>query len=197
MGYSGVIFAMMESAKEIEKQRKINKLNTMKKEEIYVVIDSEEKRLRAIQILSDAKENISTFDLSIEFSEKHKYLRLDSNNQWFIFSYMFSTDTEINLDQLEQMLSPKQEIKMELDALKLIAESYGFELVEKEREIKVGDFGKFSSENGSVCSYGFLYKMRGIKSGIIYVENNKDITNHWSKFHHLTDEEKQQIQENW
>jgi hypothetical protein len=197
MGYSGVIFAMMESAKEIEKQRKINKLNTMKKEEIYVVIDSEEKRLRAIQILSDAKENISTFDLSMDFSEKHKYLRLDSNNQWFIFSYMFSTDTEINLDQLEQMLSPKQEIKMELDALKLIAESYGFELVEKEREIKVGDFGKFSSENGSVCSYGFLYKMRGIKSGIIYVENNKDITNHWSKFHHLTDEEKQQIQENW
>ena len=140
MGYSGVIFAMMESAKEIEKQRKINKLNTMKKEEIYVVIDSEEKRLRAIQILSDAKENISTFDLSMDFSEKHKYLRLDSNNQWFIFSYMFSTDTEITLDQLEQMLLPKQEIKMELDALKLIAESWGFELVEKKREIKVGNF---------------------------------------------------------
>jgi hypothetical protein len=91
----------------------------------------------------------------------------------------------------------KEEIKMPLDALKLIAESYGFELVEKEREIKVGDFGKFSSENGSVCSYGFLYKMKNIESGIIYVENNKDITNHWSKFHHLTDEEKQQIQENW
>lgn len=44
MGYSGVMFAMIESAKEIEKQRKIDKLNTMKKEEIYVVIDSEEKQ---------------------------------------------------------------------------------------------------------------------------------------------------------
>jgi hypothetical protein len=168
----------------------------MKKEEIYVVIDSEEKRQRAIQILSDAKENISTFDSSFEFSERYKYLKLDSNNQWFIFSCMFSTDTELSLDQLEQLLSPKQEVKMELDALKLIAESYGFELIEKTREIKVGDFGKFSSENGSVCAYGFLYKMTNIESGIIYVENNKDITNHWSKFHHLTDEEKANIQKN-
>ena len=89
------------------------------------------------------------------------------------------------------------EKEIKLDALKLIAESYGFELVEKKREIKVGDFGKFSSENGSVCSYGFLCKMTDIKSGIIYVENNKDITNHWSKFYHLTDEEKQAITEKW
>ncbi len=115
----------------------------MKKENIYVVIDSEEKRLKAIKILSDAKENISTFDSSFEFSERYKYLKLDSNNQWFIFSRMFSTDTELSLDQLEQLLNPKEEVKMELDALKLIAESYGFELIEKPREIKVGDFGKF------------------------------------------------------
>jgi len=170
----------------------------MKKEEIYVVIDSEEKRQRAIKILTDAKENISIFDSSFEFSERYKYLKLDRNNQWFIFSScMFSTETEINLDQLEQLLNPIQEVKMELDALKLIAESYGFELVEKPREIKVGDFGKFSSENGSVCSYGFLYKMKDIKSDIIYVENNKDITNHWSNFCHLTDEEKEQLTKNW
>jgi hypothetical protein len=163
----------------------------MKKEEIYVVIDSEEKRLRAIQILSDAKENISTFDVSMGFSEKHKYLRLDSNNQWFIFSYIFSTDTEITLDQLEQMLSPKQEIKMELNALKLIAESYGFELVEKEREIKVGDFGKFwDFDSNEICVYRFFERKEGDK----YVDN---FNTSWKNFAHLTEEEKQQIQENW
>jgi hypothetical protein len=163
----------------------------MKKEEIYVVIDSEEKRLRAIQILSDAKENISTFDLSFEFSEKHKYLRLDSNNQWFIFSYMFSTDTEINLDQLEQILNPIKEVGMSLDALKLIAESWGFELVEKEREIKVGDFGKFwDNDWNEVYVYRFFEKKEGNK----YIDN---CSTHWLNFSHLTDEEKANIQQNW
>jgi hypothetical protein len=170
----------------------------MKKEEIYVVIDSEEKRLRAIQILSDAKENISTFDLSIEFSEKHKYLRLDSNNQWFIFSYVFSTDTEITLNQLEQMLNPIKEVGMSLDALKLIAESWGFELVEKEREIKVGDFGKFWDWREKDCCFGFLYKIIGtLDTGFIYAEDGNDIITHWSNFTHLTDEEKANIQQNW
>jgi hypothetical protein len=177
--------------KEIKKINKKLKLNTMKKEEIYVVIEDEEKRLRAIQILTDAKENISTFDLSFEFSEKHKYLRLDSNNQWFIFSYMFSTDTEITLDQLEQMLSPIKEVGMSLDALKLIAESWGFELVEKEREIKVGDFGKFWDWREKDCCFGFLteFEDRGFR--------DKFHDTSWNNFTHLTDEEKQQIQENW
>jgi hypothetical protein len=165
----------------------------MKKEEIYVVIDSEEKRKRAVFILENAEENIG----DTNFDEKYKYLRFDTSNEWNTFSFVWTSETEINLDELNELLNPKKEVKMELDALKLIAESYGFELVEKTREIKVGDFGKFSSENGSVCAYGFLYKMTNIESGIIYVENNKDITNHWSKFHHLTDEEKANIQKNW
>jgi hypothetical protein len=173
----------------------------MKKEEIYVVIDSEEKRLRAIQILSDAREKISTFDLSFEFSEKHKYLRLDSNNQWFIFSYVFSTDTELSLDQLEQILSPKQEIKMELDALKLIAESWGFELVEKKREIKVGDFGKFwDSDNANFYLIGFLELINKDDELI----NKDDLCKYKRKdgtlfryFAHLTEEEKTDIQQNW
>jgi len=169
----------------------------MKKEEIYVVIDSEEKRLRAIQILSDAKENISTCDLSMDFSEKHKYLRLDSNNQWFIFSYMFSTDTEITLDQLEQMLNPIKEVGMSLDALKLIAESWGFELVEKPREIKVGDFGKFWDNDNKDCCFGFLHTIDNDLGSFDLCSFESGAGLYWSKFHHLTDEEKQQIQENW
>jgi hypothetical protein len=190
MGYSGVIFAMMESAKEIEKQRKINKLNTMKKEEVYVVIDSEEKRLRAIQILSDAKEEIlSGSVLNGKFNGKVT-LGVFSN-LWQDINTNFKT--EISLDQLEQLLSPKQEIKMELDALKLIAESWGFELVEKKREIKVGDFGHFWDIDMPYLNVGFI------------VEVNKDnklpykssFSSLWTNFRHLTDEEKANIQENW
>jgi hypothetical protein len=85
----------------------------------------------------------------------------------------------------------KEEIKMPLDALKLIAESWGFELVEKEREIKVGDFGKFW-DNG-IETYIFDFVKEKKENGFIdgfHVQC-------WDNFAHLTDEEKQQIQENW
>ena len=89
----------------------------------------------------------------------------------------------------------KEEIKMPLDALKLIAESWGFELVEKEREIKVGDFGKFECPNRIGFSFGFLKKIESIGSFIEVTKVN--FISSWSNFRHLTDEEKQQIQENW
>lgn len=85
----------------------------------------------------------------------------------------------------------KEEIK--LDALKLIAESYGFELVEKKREPKVGDFGKFCDEQGKFRYLGFIENINikdvypfKLKGGSIY-----------KNFSHLTDEEKKQIQKNW
>ena len=101
----------------------------MKKEEIYVVIDDEQKRQRAIQILTDAREVIdwSNFELG-------EILKFDSvAKDWFLTTEEFKESLqETTLDQLEQLFNLKQEIK--LDALKLIAESYGFELVEKKRE---------------------------------------------------------------
>jgi hypothetical protein len=198
----------------------------MKKEEIYVVIDSEEKRLRAIEILTDAKESIYKFSDMLEVYTT-PFLLSFSKAEWCI---ILRIDDEINisLDQLEQLLSPKQgyicpqtkiqcddeccvsaedchitssldsgivdcepkqEIKMELDALKLIAESYGFELVEKKREIKVGDFGKFWVKYEENPLFGFL---RDTVCG--YTDSMGRI---WDNFRHLTDEEKQQIQENW
>jgi hypothetical protein len=85
----------------------------------------------------------------------------------------------------------KEEIKMPLDALKLIAESWGFELVEKEREIKVGDFGKFwDYDSNEICVYRFLERKEGDK----YVDN---FSTSWKNFAHLTDEEKANIQQNW
>jgi hypothetical protein len=166
----------------------------MKKEEIYVVIDSEEKRLRAIQILSDAGEKIWEASCIFEIYSEPFILAMSENKEWCA---MIRIDDEINisLDQLEQMLLPKQEIKMELDALKLIAESYGFELVDKKREIKVGDFGKFWSDNN--CYFvGFLQDVYKISETNKCVFQMKDYGT-FCYFAYLTDEEKANIQENW
>ena len=88
----------------------------------------------------------------------------------------------------------KQEIK--LDALKLIAESYGFELVEKNREIKVGDFGKFWGNHEELSThYDFISDIDNqTKLGTIYCTSTIES---FRNFRHLTDAEKAQITENW
>lgn len=165
----------------------------MKKEEIYVVIDNEEKRLRAIKILTDAKEGIYQNSMLFQSDIKNfKLLHFTTN--WALSAFLVNK-TEITLDQLEELLNPKQEVKMELDALKLIAESYGFELVEKKREIKVGDFGKFESESRIYSTFGFLKNIN--EQGMLFVEETQGIISNWSNFRHLTDEEKKEITENW
>jgi len=157
----------------------------MKKEEIYVVIDSEEKRKRAVKILTDAGENIG----DTNFYENYKYLRFGT--KWNIFSINWSSQEEITLDQLEQLLNPKEEVKMELDTLKLIAESYGFYLVEKPREIKVGDFGKFW-DCGTTCPvYGYL---QFISKGV-YIYSPESGSS-FRNFAHLTEDEKAQLIKN-
>lgn len=160
----------------------------MKKEEIYVVIDSEEKRLRAIQILTDEK-IISYSSLLHEGGGGKLTFDIDAWNLPSL-SYLLENKTQITLDQLEELLNPKQEVKMELDALKLIAESYGFELVEKKREIKVGDFGKFWDNELKFFFCGFVSEFSELG-----FKNFFNAT--WSNFAHLTDEEKKEIQENW
>jgi hypothetical protein len=164
----------------------------MKKEEVYVVIDSEEKRLRAIQILSDAGEKIWEDSCLFEIYSEPFILAMSKNKEWCV---MIRIDDEINisLDQLEQILSPIKEVGMSLDALKLIAESWGFKLVKEEREIKVGDFGKFW-DDGSCVVYGFLESISDVEPKLIYKRKAGAL---YINFAHLTDEEKQQITENW
>jgi len=161
----------------------------MKKEEIYVVIDSEEKRKRAIKILTDAGEKFWEHS-QIFFNNATGCLICRRDNLWYLLATR-STKQEINLDQLEELLNPKQEVKMELDALKLIAESYGFELVEKPREIKVGDFGKFWDSPCTCPVYGYL---QFISKGIYCYSPASGSS--YRNFAHLTNEEKEQLTKN-
>jgi len=129
----------------------------MKKEEVYVVIDSEEKRLRAIKILSDAGEDMGVNkEVSMRTSKNLKYLVFYCDETWLVHINNHDRQ-EISLDQLEQLLSPKQE-PMKLDALKLIAESYGFELVEKKfyKNIKRFIIWKSHKKNKRSLDVNFL-----------------------------------------
>lgn len=84
------------------------------------------------------------------------------------------------------------EKEIKLDALKLIAESYGFELVKKERKKEIGNFGKYWSDNEKKCNYGFL-----TSKAVNGFFTNNDTCFAYANFAHLTDEEKQAITENW
>lgn len=168
----------------------------MKKEEIYVVIDSEEKRLRAIQILTDAGETIlNTSSLLDEFTVLMELKFYSSNNYWWITSFG-TKPYKITLDKLEQLLKPNfvvKEVVLSIEELKTQAESLGFELVKKERQIKVGDFGKFWDGKDFIV-YGFLESISEVEPKFIYKRKSGAS---YINFAHLTDEEKQQIQENW
>lgn len=160
----------------------------MKKEEIYVVIDSKEKQKRAIQILTDAGEKVWEHS-QIFFNNATGCLICRRDNLWYLLATR-STKQEINLNELEEILAPKQEIK--LDSLKLIAESYGFELVEKTREIKVGDFGIFWDSTCTCPVYGYL---QFISIGVYCYSPTSGSS--YRNFRHLTNKEKSQITENW
>lgn len=161
----------------------------MKKDKIYVVIDSKQKRLRAIQILNDA-------GVEIRFSMGDRAYYMKFQNGYFFdfngFSRPKSEYTEITLDQLEQLLANDFDFEfLKIEDLKEQAALLGYELVKKKREVKVGDFGKFWDEIVEDCVFGFLTEI-GIDGFF-----DKFYTASWKNFAHLTDEEKQQIKENW
>jgi hypothetical protein len=157
----------------------------MKKEEIYVVIDNEEKRLRALGILERAGEKV--WKESCLLTNKADGSRILLSEKGWSYSGTLERKTEITLAQLEQLLIPMSQ----LGKLKQQAELLGYELVEKKREIKVGDFGVFfHNDYDGVVLYDFLSEIEKGK----YVDNDG---NTWDNFRHLTDEEKERVQNNW
>jgi hypothetical protein len=77
----------------------------MKKEDIYVEINNEEDRLRAIQILEKAVEKIYPREDAMKFSYVHNSL-VKHNNGWLI-NTMQAGRTKITLFELDVLLTPK------------------------------------------------------------------------------------------
>jgi len=164
----------------------------MKKENIYVTIDCEEKRLRAIEILEKANAPIRrTSFLYSNVSDFFKYLSIDNVGVWTLFCVI--NDKEITLDELEELLIPNCQVKdviLSLDELKAQADKLGFDLVEKPYEAKVGDFGVFKKSD---CDFEYIGFLDDISDEKFYMKKNIP----WDSFRKLTDEEKTKIQEAW
>jgi hypothetical protein len=166
----------------------------MIKEEIYVVIDSEMKRQKALYILSNANEKV--FDNSFLKSNFFTtfFLALDSVSEKWRSLGVRPRKTKITLEELEAILNPNYAVKdvhLTIDELKAQAEMLGFELVKKERKPKVGEFGVFWDDSKyKIHVYDFIHN----------IENDVFTAKYsavWKNFRHLTEEEKQEIQMNW
>ena len=166
----------------------------MKKEQIYVTIDDEEKRLRAIEILEKAGEEICQGSNFFRPYLHEMQICFDSElDEWG--EYQWKDKAQISLDRLESFMLPNYQVKdviLSLDELKQQAEKLGYDLVEKPYEPKVGDFGIFWDDKEENFISGFMTEIH--KRSTTYKVNNY---NWWLNFRKLTDEEKQKIQESW
>ena len=104
----------------------------MKKNEIYVVINSEKKRQKALQILSSEKVSNHSI-LKSKFFTTFFLVQAPVSKEWCSLGVLYKYDivqdkTKITLEELESILST-----MTIDELKAQAEMLGFELVKKER----------------------------------------------------------------
>jgi len=164
----------------------------MKKENIYVTIDCEEKRLRAIEIIEKAGEEIyEDSGLLKVFSIGNLYFAKETHTWCYVYGFL--EETEITLDQLEELLLPNYQVKdviLSLDELKAQADKLGCQLVEKPYEAKVGDFGVFKKSD---CDFEYIEFLDDISDENFYMKNNIP----WDSFRKLTDEEKTKIQEAW
>ena len=78
----------------------------MKKEEIYVEITNEQERLRAIEILQNAREEIWEDSSATTVIGKYKYLKFTTDGWWIGTSP--NDRSKITLDELKALLTPKK-----------------------------------------------------------------------------------------
>jgi hypothetical protein len=150
----------------------------MKKEEVYVVIDSEPKRLRAIHKLRYYKEPI--FSLSDIFSENPYNKCLEFyDDEWIVLGYDdkdIKKKTEISLDQLDQMLNPQFVVKdviLPFEELQKQAELHGWKLVKEEQEnynLEIKKLDKLKNQlfiGKVICELGFKKTIELLKESKI------------------------------
>lgn len=99
----------------------------MKKEEIYVIIDNDEKRNKAVEILTDAGEAIWDSESAMQYTQGYNYLTFDADDMdWYTVSddvIEIGGLTEITLDQLEELL--RKEGKQKVSGKKELIEING------------------------------------------------------------------------
>lgn len=78
----------------------------MKKEEIYVEITNESERLRAIEILQNAGEEIWKDSYLLHFFDS-KFNITFNNGSWCLLNKI-DDETQISLNELEALLNPKK-----------------------------------------------------------------------------------------
>jgi hypothetical protein len=80
----------------------------MNKSEIYVEITNEKERLRAIEILEKSGESVSPNQIAMIFYGSNKNIIFDEvESLWYISTR--KRPHQITLEQLEEMLMPKNE----------------------------------------------------------------------------------------
>lgn len=82
----------------------------MNKTNIRVTIDSEKKYKRAIEILEKHGERIWDFENAMIFDRFFRHLIFDDNEDvgWYINTSLNPTETEITLDQLDELLTQEK-----------------------------------------------------------------------------------------
>ena len=83
----------------------------MNKTNIRVTIDSDEKYKRAIEILEKHGEIIWDFENAMIFDRFFKHLIFDDNEDvgWYINTSLNPTETEITIDQLDELLTKEKQ----------------------------------------------------------------------------------------
>jgi hypothetical protein len=80
----------------------------MKKEEIYVEITNESERLRAIEILQNAGEEVFKESILNDLFERSFVIAFkESDNEWMRMR-IIDDEAKITLDELEALLNPKK-----------------------------------------------------------------------------------------
>jgi hypothetical protein len=173
----------------------------MEKENIYVTIDSEEKRLRAIEIL-DGKDEVCIDSILLKEFSDWFYIGFNAVvRKWMRLNFIY-LKREITLEELELLLDSSvdltsyvvKDVVLSIDELKTQAAALGYKLVEKPCEPKVGDFGLFWDFNENVSVLDYVLKIFK-EGGNVYYGRKGDLA--YNHFRKLTESEKQKIQSAW
>jgi len=136
----------------------------MTKEEIYVEITSEEERLKSIDILEKAGEEIlKNSDLFIKFMTG----KLCYKNRWSLPTLNYTTDRiKITLYELEKLLQPKVDVLIDNFKKECHDKGYNVSVTIESEVLKDNDFVRaVDKANGNVW-YG-VYKQ--FQNSICYI----------------------------